>query len=316
MAHLPSPQQLRFLCALAEHLHFGRAANACAVSQSTLSAGILTLEHQLDAAILDRGAGKRVMFTALGLDLVSRARTALAALTAFAEAAETARAPLAGPLRLGVIPTIGPFLLPRLMPALRAAFPDLRLFLREDLTARLVERLAANRLDALLVALPCDCGGGETVPLARDEFLLALPPGHPLAARDRVPVAALAAERLLLLEEGHCLREQALAVCGRLAGRPDEFAATSLHTLVQMVAGGLGVTLLPASAVAGGVTAGAALELRRLDGAGAWRTLGLVWRDGAPRAGAYRALVPVLAAAAAGRDAALAQPPPSTRPST
>ncbi len=309
MTPLPTPQQLRFLTALAEHQHFGRAANACAVSQSTLSSGILTLEHQLDAAILDRGAGKRVVFTPLGQELVGRAHTALAALTAVAEAAEAARAPLSGPLRLGVIPTIGPFLLPRLMPALRAAFPGLRLYLREDLTARLVERLAANRLDALLVALPCDCGGGETLSLARDEFLAALPAGHPLAAQEQVPLAALARERLLLLEDGHCLREQALAVCGLHAGRQDAFAATSLHTLVQMVAGGLGVTLLPRSAIAGGVTAGAELVLRPLAGAGAWRTLGLVWRNGAPRAEDYRALGPVLAEAAGTEQAGPARPP-------
>ncbi len=297
MTPLPTPQQLRFLCALSEHQHFGRAANACAVSQSTLSAGMIALETLLDAAILDRGAGKRVVFTPLGQQLVGRARAALSALAAIAEAAEAARAPLSGPLRLGVIPTIGPFLLPRLMPALRAAFPGLRLFLREDLTARLVDRLAANRLDALLVALPCDCGGGETLPVARDEFLVALPPNHPLAAHRRIPAAALDHERLLLLEDGHCLRDQALAVCGRHAGPHDEFAATSLHTLVQMVAGGLGVTLLPKSAIAGGVTAGTNLVLRPLDGAGAWRTLGLVWRAGAPRGDAYRALAPVLAAA-------------------
>jgi LysR family transcriptional regulator, hydrogen peroxide-inducible genes activator len=298
MTPLPTPQQLRFLTALAEHQHFGRAANACAVSQSTLSAGILTLEHQLDAAILDRGVGKRVVFTPLGQELIGRARTALGALTAVAEAAEAARAPLSGPLRLGVIPTIGPFLLPRLMPALRAAFPGLRLYLREDLTARLVERLAGNRLDALLVALPCDCGSGETMALVQDEFLAALPPGHPLATQEQVSISSLAGERLLLLEDGHCLREQALAVCGLLAGRHDEFAATSLHTLVQMVAGGLGVSLLPRSAVAGGVTAGAEVVLRPLAGAGAWRTLGLVWREGAPRAAEYRTLGPVVAAAA------------------
>ncbi len=198
-----------------------------------------------------------------------------------------------------MIPTIGPFLLPRLMPALRAAFPGLRLYLREDLTARLVERLAANRLDLLLVALPCDCGGGQTLALARDAFVVALPPGHPLARQDQVPLAALAGARVLLLEDGHCLREQALAVCGLHAGRHDEFAATGLHTLVQMVAGGLGVTLLPQSAIDGGVTAGADVVLRPLAGAGAWRTLGLVWRDGAPRAGEYRALAPVLAGASA-----------------
>jgi LysR family transcriptional regulator, hydrogen peroxide-inducible genes activator len=211
------------------------------VTQSTLSAGILALERQLDAAILDRGAGKHVVFTPLGLELVSRAGAALATLEAFVEAAQAARTPLSGPLRLGVIPTIGPFVLPRLMPVLRGAFPHLRLFLREDTTARLVERLAANRLDLLLLALPCDCGGAETLPIARDEFLVALPEGHLLAAQDRISIAALAGERLLLLEDGHCLRDQALAVCGLLAGDrdgQDNFAATSLHTLAQMVGGG------------------------------------------------------------------------------
>jgi LysR family hydrogen peroxide-inducible transcriptional activator len=247
MVPLPSPQQLRYLIALSETQHFGRAARVCGVTQSTLSAGILALERQLDAAILDRGAGKRVVFTALGLAMLERARTALAALEAVNEAAASARSPLSGPLRLGVIPTIGPFLLPRLMPALRAAFPRLRLLLREDLTDQLVARLSANRLDLLLLALPCACAGAETLAVANDEFLVAMPPGHPLAAHDTVPAAALATERLLLLEDGHCLRDQALSACGFLGGEPGEeherFAATSLHTLAQMVAGGFGVTL-------------------------------------------------------------------------
>jgi len=297
MITLPSPQQLRYLTALAESRHFGRAAHACAVTQSTLSAGILTLERQLDAAILDRSAGKHVVFTPLGLELVERAGNALIALEAVAEAAAAARTPMSGPLRLGVIPTIGPFLLPRLMPVLRTGFPRLRLYLREDTTARLVERLTTNRLDMLLLALPCDCGSAERQPVGRDEFLVALPHGHRLAARERVPVAALADERLLLLEDGHCLRDQALAVCGLLAGDregQDGFAATSLHTLVQMVAGGLGVTLLPRLAVNAGVTAGTDVALRPLAAAGAWRTLGLAWRPNAPRAPEYRSLVPLL----------------------
>jgi LysR family transcriptional regulator, hydrogen peroxide-inducible genes activator len=297
MTALPSPQQLRYLTALAESRHFGRAALACAVTQSTLSAGILSLERQLDAAILDRSAGKHVVFTPLGLELVERAGAALAALEAVAEAANAARTPMSGPLRLGVIPTVGPFLLPRLMPVLREGFPRLRLYLREDTTARLVERLAANRLDVLLLGLPCDCGGADASPIARDEFLAALPRGHWLAAQEKVPVTALAGERLLLLEDGHCLRDQALAVCGLLAGdrdHQDRFAATSLHTLVQMVAGGLGVTLLPRLAVAAGVTAGTDIELRSLAAAGAWRTLGIAWRPNAPRAAEYRSLVPPL----------------------
>jgi LysR family hydrogen peroxide-inducible transcriptional activator len=303
MIHLPSPQQLRYLMALEEFQHFGRAAAECAVTQSTLSAGIQALERQLGAQILDRSAGKRVVFTSLGRELTGRARTAVAALQAVADAAAAARAPLSGPLRLGVIPTIGPFLLPRMMPALRQAFPNLRLFLREDTTEQLLDRLASNRLDLLLLALPCACAGSETLPIARDTFVAALPAGHPLAARAQVPVAALASERLLLLEDGHCLRDQALAACGLLGlerkDGSDGFAATSLHTLVQMVAGGLGVTLLPRIAIDAGITANTGIELRPLVGTATWRTLGLAWRPNTPRSADYRALAPVLAAAAA-----------------
>jgi LysR family transcriptional regulator, hydrogen peroxide-inducible genes activator len=305
MRPLPTPQQLRYLLALAETQHVGRAAHHCGVTQSTLSAGIMQLERLLDARILDRDAGKNVVFTALGLDLVRHGRTALAALENVAEVADATRAPLGGPLRLGVIPTIGPFLLPRLMPMLRAQYPQLRLHLREELTARLVDWLSEARIDALLLALPCACGGAATVPLERDEFLAALPEAHPLAARARVPVAALARERLLLLEDGHCLRDQALAICGQHGLRQleasEDYAATSLHMLVQMVASGLGITLLPRLAVAGGIAANLPIVLRPLSGVGAWRTIGLAWRPGAPRDEEYRALVPLIQAACAAR---------------
>jgi len=293
---LPGPQQLRYVVALAEAQHFGRAASACRVTQSTLSAGLIALERQIDAAILDRTAGKRVVFTPLGHEIVARARTALAALEAVCEAADAARAPMTGPLRLGVIPTIGPFLLPRLMPALRAAFPQLRLFLREDTTAACLERLAGNRLDVVLLALPCDCAAAETLAVVQDEFFVALPPGSPLAGSARISPAQLAHEHLLLLEDGHCLRDQALAACGKIGG--DGFSATSLHTLVQMVAGGLGATLLPRIAIEAGVTEGADIVIRQMDGKGAWRTLALAWRPNAPRAAEFRALAPILATAA------------------
>jgi LysR family hydrogen peroxide-inducible transcriptional activator len=154
-----------------------------------------------------------------------------------------------------------------------------------------MDRLLGNRLDLVLLALPCDCAGSETLPVARDEFIVALPPGSPLAETDPVALTRLASENMLLLEEGNCLRDQALALCP--PQRPDSvdgYAATSLHTLVQMVAGGLGVTLLPRIAVQAGVTAGAAVSLRKLGGRGAWRTIGLAWRPGAPREGDYRAL--------------------------
>ncbi len=301
MTALPSPQQLRYLVALAEHGHFGRAATACAVTQSTLSAGILALERQLDAALLERTGGKRPVFTPLGRDLIGRARAALSALNAFVEAVEAARDPLTGPLRLGTIPTIGPFLLPRLMPRLRQAFPRLRLFLREDLTDRLVEGLEAGRLDLLLLALPCDCGEVETMTIAEDPFSVALPNGHALAAREEVTPGALAGERVMLLEDGHCLRDHALSACGLPgAATSQEFAATSLHTLVQMVGGGLGITLLPRLAVAGGVTAGAEVAVRPLAGAFG-RRIGLAWRARSPRAEEFRALAPSIAAALSDR---------------
>lgn len=280
MLSLPTPQQLRYLVTLADTQHFGRAASACGVTQSTLSAGLIALERQLDAALLDRTLGKRVAFTPLGLDVVARARSALVSLESVCEAVTAARAPMSGPLRLGVIPTIAPFLLPRVMPELRRMFPRLRLFLHEDTTGECMQRLLANRLDLVLLALPCDCAGVETLPLKRDEFLVAL----------------LAAETMLLLEEGNCLRDQALAVCPpSRAAASDSYVATTLHTLVQMVAGGLGATLLPGIAVEGGVTAGADIALRPLAGKGAWRTLSLAWRPDAPREAEYRALGRALA---------------------
>lgn len=306
---LPSPQQLRYLVALADHGHFGRAATACAVTQSTLSAGLIALERQMAAQLLERAAAsKRPVFTPLGREVVARARTALAALEAVAETAAAARDPLTGPLRLGVIPTIGPFLLPRLMPALRRAYPRLRLWLREDLTDRLVQGLEAGRLDLLLLALPVTgaaAGAMETLPLGEDPFSVALPAGHRLAEREAVPVEALGGERVLLLEDGHCLRDHAQAACGLPRGimpaGEEGFAATSLHTLVQMVAGGLGVTLLPKLALDGGVLAGAPVEVRRLEGAAPGRVLALAWRPKSPRAAEFQGLGPAVAAAISGR---------------
>lgn len=302
MIPLPTPQQLRYLTALAEHQHFGRAADACAVTQSTLSAGLLALERQMDSRILHRDGGKRVMFTPLGRELVERARTALQALTAMVEASDAARAPMTGRLRLGVIPTVSPFLLPRLMPALRQAFPALRLLLREDTTANLIAGLDHGRLDVALLALPCNCGGHETLPVVRDMFVAALPPGHALAAAAAISAASLATEALLLLEDGHCLRDQALAACAfdRGAMPAEDFAATSLHTLVQMVAGGLGVTLLPQLAISAGLADGTDIVLRPVAGDGAYRTLGLAWLPQSARAAEYRALAPLLEAAVAG----------------
>jgi LysR family hydrogen peroxide-inducible transcriptional activator len=299
---LPSPQQLRYLTALAEHGHFGRAAQACAVTQSTLSAGILALERQLGATLIERGATKRPVFTPLGLEVLAQARVALAALESVTETVTTAQDPLSGTLRLGIIPTIAPFLLPRLMPALRATFPRLQLILREEMTERLMAQLGEARLDLLLLALPCDCAAAEIEPIATDPFLLALPPEHRLAALAEVPLGALAGERMLLMEDGHCLRAQAEEACGLPRGMSaGGFAATSLHTLVHMVAGGFGVTVLPRLAVEGGVLGGTGLVVRPMlaDMPGQVvpaRTLALAWRPRSPRAAEFRALAQAIAA--------------------
>lgn len=302
MIALPSPQQLRYLVTLAELGHFGRAAAACSVTQSTLSAGLIALERQLDASLIERGPTKRPVFTPLGLQVVERARAALVSLEAVAETAQSARAPLSGPLRLGIIPTIGPFLLPRLMPAIARAFPRLKLWLREDTTERLLAGLEAGRLDLLLLATPCDCGQVETLAIAADAFWAALPPGHRLADQPVIAAASLATEQLLLLEDGHCLRAQAQEACGLPQGvaRGDSFAATSLHTLVQMVAGGLGATLLPRLAIDGGVLAGTDLVVRPMSAEGGQqpaRTLALAWRPKSPRGAEFRGLAPAIAQA-------------------
>jgi len=286
---LPTLRQLRYLVALAEHRHFGRAAEACFATQSTLSAGLQELEGLLGATLVER-TSRRMMLTPLGEDVVARARVVLKGAEDIAEIARAGALPLSGRLRLGVIPTIGPYLLPRVMPALRAAYPHLELYLREDLTGRLLGRLDAGDLDALLLALPWDMPDVEATDLFDDPFVAAFSAGHPLAAKARIATADLAEEPLLLLEEGHCLREHALAACrlpGPAAGKG--VWATSLATLAQMAANGLGVTLLPELAVAGGVLAGTDLVTRPLAEAGS-RTIALAWRASSPRKAEFRLL--------------------------
>jgi LysR family hydrogen peroxide-inducible transcriptional activator len=297
---LPTLKQLRYLTALAEERHFGRAAAACRVTQSTLSAGIRELETALRAALVDR-TSRAVVFTPLGEETVRRAREILVLAEELTEAARAAAEPLSGPLHLGVIPTISPFLLPRIMPPLRRALPRLQLYLREDMTHRLTAEVEAGRLDAAVLALPCDCGPLETVTLFDDPFALACRRDHPLAGRPAVDLPRLADEPLLLLQDGHCLRDHALAACG-LADRRQRnaFEATSLHTLVQMVDNGLGITLLPRLALDAGILKGTELVARPLAGDGAAsRGIGLGWRRGTRRAGEFRLLAEKIAEAAA-----------------
>lgn len=293
MTQLPTLRQLRFLQALADEGSFSRAAEVAHVTQPTLSAGIKELEAILGATLVERGA-RGASLTPAGEAAVARARIVLTEAEDLVHAARAAGEPLSGPFRLGVIPTIAPFLLPKALPAIRRAHPQLELFLREDLTHRLVEALKDRRLDAALIALPYDAQNIETVSLMEDEFLFAAHPDHKLAGADPLTPDKVSADALLLLEDGHCLRDHALSMCA--ASRPGEdaarsdFAATSLHTLVQMVKSGLGATLLPKLAVDAGLADHLDLVIRRFDPPVSGRSIGMAWRKGSARADEARAL--------------------------
>lgn len=287
--HLPTLRQLRYLVAIDEYRHFGRAAEACFATQSTLSAGLQELETLLGATLVER-TKRKVLMTPLGEEVVARARELLRGAEDVVDLARAHGRPLCGRLRLGVIPTIAPFLLPRALPVLRRTYPELKLALREDLTARLLERLTNGDLDVAVLALPYEAPDMEMEALFTDPFVLACPPGHPLAQRDSVSGADLAEAELLLLEEGHCLRDHALAACSLPSPRRgDGLLGTSLGTLVQMVASGLGVTLLPRLAVEAGILAGTDLVTRPVAGGGA-RLLGLAWRRSSARKEEFRLL--------------------------
>jgi len=288
MTPLPSLQQLRFLLAIAEHRHFGRAATACGVTQSTLSAGLQELEERLGVPLVERNR-KRVMLTPLGEEVVARGRRLLDDAEELVNVARGGREPLSGPLRLGVIPTIGPYLVPAIMRGLEQEFPKLQLYLREEQTAALLEKLGAGQIDLALIALPYDVGDSETMELGEDPILVAVPPDHPLARQRRIERDALAQENLLLMEDGHCLRSHALEAC-RLAGpnRNEVFQGTSLRTVVQMAAGGLGVTLVPQMALASELPRGGNLVARPLAGDAPPRHIALAWRPSSPRKAEFR----------------------------
>jgi LysR family hydrogen peroxide-inducible transcriptional activator len=290
MKNQPSLRQLRHLVSLARHRHFGRAAKACHVTQSTLSASIKELEDLLQATLVDR-TRRRVVVTPLGQTVVERAEEILRLTDELVEAAQGSREPLSGSLRLGVIPTVGPFLLPRCLPALRRRFPKLRLYLSEDLTERLLEQLRRGELDLALIALPYEAPDAESAELVEDPFSLVVPRDHPWAGLDRVDPDRLAQANLLLLRDGHCLREHALAAC-RLAdrGQIDAFGATSLYTLVQMVENGLGATLLPKLAIDAGILRGTRLAVLPLGVEAPSRRVALLWRRGTARRGEFELL--------------------------
>ena len=290
----PTLRQLQFLAALDAHGSFVRAAEVVGVTQPTLSAGIKELETVLGVTLVER-ARSGVVLTPAGKEASHRATGALAQVEGLVHAVRSAGAPLSGAFRLGAIPTIAPFLLPRALKLLRAKFPDLQLVLREDVTARLVEGLRARTLDAALIALPYEAAGIETEVIAEDEFLLICPKGHSLATKAPLTAADLEGEDLLLLDDGHCLRDHALAVCRLQQSRAAaEVGATSLHTLVQMVAGGMGITLLPKLAADGGAASGAAVAMRRFDTPMIGRSIGVAWRAGGLRTDEARLIAQTL----------------------
>jgi LysR family hydrogen peroxide-inducible transcriptional activator len=294
---LPTLRQLHYLKLLAEHGSFGRAADAAHVTQPTLSSGIQELERTLGASVVDR-ARSGVILTAVGEEALRRATVILNEAEELVEAAKNAGQPLTGRFRLGVIPTVAPFLLPRALPLLRERFPKLRLFLREDLTQRLIAALKAGQLDAALIALPFDMHGLDWAHVSDDELLAAMPADHPLARLKAAAPEALAREDMILLEDGHCLREHALAACGlkppRTAAGEEGFAATSLPTLVQMVGSGLGVSFLPAMAVAAGLTEAASVAVRPIDAPHPSREIVVAWRAGSNRAAEGRLIAETL----------------------
>jgi LysR family transcriptional regulator, hydrogen peroxide-inducible genes activator len=296
--HLPTLKQLQYLVALKDNGHFGRAAESCFVTQSTLSAGIKELESLIGITLVER-TRRVVRFTPLGLRVADKAQRILREAEDLADMVRAAGKPLAGELRMGVIPTIAPFLLPTLLPRLRKQWPDLRLYLREETSQAACDSLQRGQLDCVLLALPYGCGEVEAAELFEDRLMVAFPPGAADALPETVPAAAIDEDKLLLLEDGHCLKDHALSACNRPELRAEaSILGTSLHTLVQMVDNGLGMTLVPEMAVKAGILEGTGVEARALDAEHPSRRIALVWRKGSPREKEFRMLADALKKAA------------------
>ncbi len=287
-------RDLRYLVALAELQHFGRAAEACHVSQPTLSTQLKKLEDELGVSLVER-APRRVMLTPAGRDIADRARRILAEVEQLREAARRATDPEAGSMRLGLFPTLGPYLLPHIVPRIRERFPRLELLLVEEKSELILRLLREGRLDAGILALPLHDDQLHIEPLFHEPFVLAVPEHHPLANAGSLSMHDIANESLLLLEDGHCLRDQALDVC-HLAGAEEKagFRATSLETLRQMVAANVGITLLPMLAVQPPVPRSDAVHLLRFNDAVPARQIAMVWRRSSAMNGFLHKLAEVI----------------------
>jgi LysR family hydrogen peroxide-inducible transcriptional activator len=291
--HLPTLKQLQYLVALRRHGHFGKAADACFVTQSTLSAGLRELETLLGVTLVER-TRRLVRFTSLGEKVADKAIRVLREAEELAEMARAEGQPLHGELRMGVIPTIAPFLLPAMLPRLRTEWPDLKLYLREETSTAACEALHRGQLDCVLLALPFNCGEVDSAPLFSDPLYVAFPPGE---APDelRVDAATIDENRLLLLEDGHCLKDHALSACNRPEIRAHaSMMGTSLHTLVQMVDNGLGLTFVPGMAIETGILQGTRVDAKRLESAHGFRRIALIWRRSSPRENDFQLLATTL----------------------
>ena len=295
-AYHPTLKQLQYLVALHEHGHFGRAAESCFVSQSTLSAGLRELESLLGVTLVER-TRRVVRFTPLGTKVVAKAHRLLREAEELTELVRSSGQPLSGELRMSVIPTIAPFLLPRILPRLRRDRPQLKLFLREEPSAAAIESLHHGRADCVLLALPFATGEVEVEPLFADALWVAFPKDDPRDPPAQVSPALIDENRLLLLEDGHCLKDHALAACNRPELQASAtMIGTSLHTLVQMVDNGLGLTMLPAMALQSGILHDTAIVARPLKSPNASREIALVWRKNSPRGDEFRLLAEELRA--------------------
>ena len=288
--HLPTLKQLQYLVALKNHGHFGRAAEACFVTQSTLSAGLRELESLIGITLVER-TRRVVRFTPLGSRIAEKAQRVLREAEELGDLARAAGKPLSGDLRMGVIPTIAPFLLPRILPKLRKAWPDLKLYLREETTSAACESLHRGHLDCVLLALPYHCGEVDSVDLFLDRLFVAFPEGELPETDTAIGADRIDERRLLLLEDGHCLKDHVLAACNRPELRAEAaMLGTSLHTLVQMVDNGLGVTMLPAMALDAGILANTRVVARPLRADHPARRIALAWRRGSPREKEFKLL--------------------------
>ena len=292
--YLPTLKQLQYLVALKDAGHFGRAADACFVTQSTLSAGLRELETLIGVVLVER-TRRVVRFTPLGEQIAAKARRVLREAEELGDLARAAGRPLSGEMRMSVIPTIAPFLLPRILPRLRRDYPELKLYLREEPSAAACDSLHNGRADCILLALPYACGDVATQPLFDDRLYLAFPETDRQAAFSTVRPEDIDEARLLLLEDGHCLKDHALAACNRPELRAEAtMLGTSLHTVVQMVDNGLGVTILPEMAVAGGILDHTSIAARPLEAEHPSRTIALAWRRASPRERDFQLLAGIL----------------------